>query len=160
MFGLRRRGRITCAPFLKRVPKGSPNKVVFLTFLETHFQDGRSGLQGVSKGCQSVAPGDPNVAPAVSNVAHRAVKVAARVPKGAQRVPKAAQGIPRAPKRCPREPKGCPRCAQGSLRVPTSATTTNKHTNEQKNGHDQHIFLAFLGYQGRSDHFIFFGVRK
>ena len=117
---------------LENRSKKDLNSVVVLTFLETLFQDGRSGLQGVSKGCQRVAPWDPNVAPAVSNVAHGAVKVAAGVSKGAQRVPKA---WPRAPKRCPREPKGCPRCAQGSLRVPTSATTTNKHTNEQQTSH-------------------------
>ena len=122
-------------------------QVVFLIILETRFQDGRSGLQGVSKGCQRVVPGDPNVAPAVSNVAHGAVKVAAGVSKGAQRVPKA---WPRAPKRCPREPKGCPRCAQGSLRVPTSATTTNKHTNEQKNRHDHNLSRAFLQTRGEN----------
>ena len=81
VFGLRRRSRIAC----------TPKEVFFLTFLETRFQDGRSGLQGVPKGCQRVAPWDPNVAPAVSNVTHGADKVAAGVSKGAQRVSRVIQ---------------------------------------------------------------------
>ena len=65
-------------PSLKEVKKVTKHSV-FLTFLETRFQDGRSGLQGVSKGCQRGVPGDPNVAPAVPNVAHGVPDVAKMV---------------------------------------------------------------------------------
>ena len=70
VFGLHRHGRFACTPFSKRGSKSALKTLCFLTFLETRFQDGRSGLQGVSKGCQRGAPGDPNVVPAVPDVAH------------------------------------------------------------------------------------------
>ena len=50
---------------LKQVIKQSD---FVLTFLGTCPQDGRSGVQGVSKGCHRSAPEDPSVAPAVLNV--------------------------------------------------------------------------------------------
>ena len=61
--------------------------------MRTCSQDGRSGVQGVSKGCLRGAPEDPNVAPAVSNVAHGAITVAAGVSQGAQGVAKGAQAV-------------------------------------------------------------------
>ena len=91
-------------PSLKELKNGLSG-VVFLTFLGTCSQDGRSGVQGVSKGCHRGAPENTNVAPALLKVALGAFKVTASVFQGAQREPKA---WPRAPKRCPREAKGCP----------------------------------------------------
>ena len=112
VFGLHRHDRIACAPFSKRGQRNDHTEWFVFIFLRTCSQDGRSGVQGVSKGCLTSAPEDPNVAPAVPNVAHGAAKVAAGVSQGAQREPKA---WPRAPTRCPREPKGCPWCSLGCL---------------------------------------------
>ena len=96
-------------PSLKEVNK-VVKRNVFSTLLRTCSQDGRSGVQGVSKGCLRGAPEDPNVAPALSNVADGPVKVAQecpRVPKGSpmrgqgrpsdtQESPKGVHGVPRA----------------------------------------------------------------
>ena len=95
---------------LRKSSKEGLSGVVFLFFGGECSQDGRSGVQGVSKGCLTGVPDDPNVAPAMPNVAHGAAKVAAGVSQGAQREPMA---WPRAPTRCPREPKGCPWCSLG-----------------------------------------------
>ena len=71
--------------------------MIFLRFLGTCLQDGRSGVQGVSKGCQWGAPGDPNVAPAVPNLVQAAVNIAAvvqRVPMGCPWGPKCRPAVP------------------------------------------------------------------
>ena len=92
VFGLHRRGRIACPPFSKRGQKMISIRWFFVFVLEALFQDGRSGLQGVSKGCQRGAPVDPNLSQGS--------------PKRAQRV---AKGAERAPKGDPSVPKGCPK---------------------------------------------------
>ena len=65
-------------PSLKELKKGLSGRV-FLTFLGTSSQDGRSDVQGVSQGCQRGDPENTNVAPALPKVAHGALKVTASV---------------------------------------------------------------------------------
>ena len=138
VLGLHRRGRIACPPFSKRGQKSTPIRWSFVAVLETLFQDGRSGLQGVSKGCQRGAPVDPNVSQGSPKRAQRVAKGAQTVPKGRPGVPKGCpkvpmvaqrvfNGWPRAPQRCPREPKGCPRYAQRPRGVKIGAQTAIIH---------------------------------
>ena len=107
--------------------------IICLTFLGTRFQDGRNGLQGVSKVCRRAAPEDPNVAPAVPNVAHGAVKVAAGVSQGAQGGAKGAQAVPKGAQRVPMV---CPRWLKGPHQHHNHEQThkrAKEHTNKQTN---------------------------
>ena len=105
---------------LEKRSKKDLNSVIFLTFWETLWKDGRSGLQGVPKGCQRSGPVDPNVGPAMPKRCPKVSKGAHLVPKGCS---KGGQGCPRVPTWCA---KGAQRVAKGAPAVPLGAQRVPK----------------------------------
>ena len=105
---------------LEKSSKKDLNFVIFFTFWETLWKDGRSGLQGVPKGCQRSGPVDPNVGPAMPKRCPKVSKGAHLVPKGCPRVPKGAHLVRKA---CTKGGQGRPGSAlwspKGAQGVPT-----------------------------------------